>query len=90
MHFQLKLSCESCCSAGIELLVVLDDFWGSYLMRTESQQVDLKLGMIQGGDHLSYFPAPIYSLYSYSLLATEEIHDTVSLATDDHDGTLTS
>lgn len=67
MHIQLKLPCESACSAGVELLVVSEDLWGSYLMGTESQQVDLKLGMIQSGDHLSYFP-PAMTQYVFSVL----------------------
>lgn len=47
------------CSAGVEFLVVSEDFWGFYLMGTESQQVEMKLGMIPSGDHLSYFPPAI-------------------------------
>lgn len=47
------------CPAAVELLVGSEDFWGSYLMGTECQQVEMKLEMIQGGDHLIYFPPGI-------------------------------
>lgn len=47
------------CSNGVEFLVVSVDFWGSYLMGTESQQVEMKVGMIPSGDYLSYFPPAI-------------------------------